>query len=147
MKKLAGVVLSVLIYLAVFDVVGVIVSMVFDIAPIRGKSSLLFYSIWFVLGVFCGLLCYNQTCGRLAKSGDKDWTATPEATGLGRFVLLTIAAVVALISLASYAIMWRKGGDGDFFVPDNMALSLTFFVAVVGSAILGQTVFLPSAKS
>jgi hypothetical protein len=142
--------LSVLLFLIAFDVIGVVVSSVLDITPVRGKSALAFYAIWFVLGVFCGMLSYNSAAGTLSgpkQPGSPDWSNRPDSGIYGGRALAIIFCLVSAFSVASYLLMWRSGVEGEFFVPDNEALSLTFFGAIVASAVVAHSAFRPSTQS
>jgi hypothetical protein len=78
--KIAKIVLCTLLYLAVFDLIGVIACFFFDVAGvlplgIGATSTLLFYAIWIVLGIFCGLLSYDAGGKVGSASGTGDWPA------------------------------------------------------------------------
>lgn len=143
MKNLAKIVVATVVYVAVFDLLGVGASFFLDVTPVRGKSGMAFYAIWFVLGAFCGFLHYNQTGGRLAPEGKGDWSSRPETRKTGLQVICGTAVVVAALVAVCYALMWKGGVEGDYFVPDNMPLSLTFFVAMLAAMILAHVAFRP----
>jgi hypothetical protein len=137
-RKLGKIVLSTLLYLAVFDLAGVAVSFVLDVLgalPLRSNSSAAFYAVWFVLGVFCGLLSYD-TNGRLASGESKaDWTAREDAAKTGLLVVVTTFAVLFGVSVICYLLLWRYDVQSSYFVPDNAPLSVTFFTAVFASTV------------
>jgi hypothetical protein len=135
-----------LIYLVAFDVVGVIVSLVLDVVPVRGKSGLLFYTIWSVLGVFCGMITYNGAGDAVCEAGAGDWTSRPDASRAGRVVLVALTFLFAAIGIASYFIWWQRGVEWMYFVPDNMSLTMVFFGTIVASAIFAHTVLRPTTK-
>jgi hypothetical protein len=124
-QKLARVVIFTLIYLVVFDLIGVVVCFFFDVAsalPLRGNSTALFYAIWFVLGVFCGLLSYNTGTSFVA----------------GFLVVMTTAVILTALSISCYVLLWRYDVETSFYVPDNAAPTLTFFVTVLASVVLAH---------
>ncbi len=70
-----------LVYLVLFDIGGVVASLFYELT---GLSSVgLFYLLWFVAGVFCGLMNYASV-GEFASSDSKgDWTRCEDATETG----------------------------------------------------------------
>jgi hypothetical protein len=131
-KIVGKIALSALIYLAVFDVVGVLLCMFLDIFFPASQSAALFYAVWFVLGVFCGMLCY---------SGAGDIAGFKAREGIAKAGITAIAAMFvigAAISLASYGIWWRYGVEDSYFVPDSEPHTLTFFTTVLAAGILAH---------
>jgi hypothetical protein len=125
-KTIGKIALSTFIYIAVFDVVGVLLCLFLDIVESSGTSAALYYAVWFVLGVFCGLLSY---------SGAKDLGA-PKVFGVA--IIFVTLIVMAGISVASYLIWWRYGVEDSYFVPDSEPLTLTFFVTILASSVLAH---------
>jgi hypothetical protein len=145
-QKLGKIVAFTLLYLVLFDIVGVVVCLVVDVAPVRAKSTALIYVIWFVLGVFCGMLSYN-TGGRIASGESKgDWTGREDAAQTGLLVVLTTSAVLVTLSIPCYLLLWRYDMESSFFVPDSAPLTLTFFVTVLASVVLAHTALRPEPK-
>ena len=146
--KLAKIAACTLLYLAVFDIAGVVVSFVFEVAGVvsRGISAALFYALWFVLGVFCGLLNYN-TAGSFAspKSGT-DWTSQVDASQTGLLVCAISILLLIGLSVLFFSIFWSRGPEGDHYVPDSMPLTLTFFVATAAATFLAHHALRPSPK-
>jgi len=122
-KQIGGVAVIVLFFVVVFDVAGVAVSFVLDMLSPRRDSLLARYAIWFVLGVFCGVICYG------AGTGDE---RKPEAPGA--LVLATIVGVVASILAACTLLLWRTSYVADSYVPDSVPLTITFAIALIGGA-------------
>jgi hypothetical protein len=129
-KALAQSALITLLYLAVFDVVGVLASLIFDVLPLRAVSTALFYAIWFVLGVFCGVLSYSS-----AVSGRAAW-----------LVIATTALVLVALTWACTALLWQASIEASHFVPDNVPLTLVFFGATFGGTIIGHLALRPDPK-
>lgn len=122
-KQIGGVAIIVLFFVVVFDVAGVAVSFVLDVLSPRRDSLLARYAIWFVLGVFCGVICYG------AGAGDERKQHAP-----GALVLATIVGVVALILAACTRLLWQTITVADSYVPDSVPLTITFAVALIGGA-------------
>jgi hypothetical protein len=140
----------VVIWLIIFNIAGVVVSFAVDILVARHKSMLLFYAVWFVLGVFCGMIQYQQSVERLTKEmADQSVEERPEdeivdeeeveeektraALRPPRISAAVTAGVILIVISLCYRFAW--GGQGDVFVPDNVGLSLTYFGAVLGSTL------------
>lgn len=137
-KKLGKIVLSTLLYMIGFDLVGVAACFFFDVAPIRGVSTALFYTIWFVLGVFCGLLSYNTGGSITALKSNEDWSTREDSGKTGLLVLLATLFLLVTLSIACYLLLWQYHPESSFFVPDSAPPTLTFFVAILGSAVLAH---------
>lgn len=132
--KISQIVGCTLAYLAVFDIAGVVVSLVFDISPSPSVSGAAYYALWLVLGVFCGLFNYGTAYGD-----------DPQKTG--RVVCATVTILLSALSVLFFVILWNGGSIDDSYVPDNMPLTLTFFVAVTAGTFLGHNAFQPAAKT
>ena len=132
-----------LLCLMLADLVGVIVCLVFDVAPLRGSSSALPYAIWFVLGVFSGFIALNGAGGWIAGTGDADWSERPEARRTATSALVCGTILLAALSLLFWRMFWSRGVIGGYYVPDSMSHTLTFFVAVLGAMTLARTLIGP----
>jgi hypothetical protein len=148
LRKVVKIVLSTLAYLVVFDLIGVAVCSFFDIAsalPLRigATSTLLFYTIWVVLGIFCGLLSYD-TGGKIGSAnGPGDWTSREGAGRTGLLVVCIESGIVGAISILCYLFQWRHGSSSGFYIPDNAPVSLVFFVAILASIVVAHTCLRP----
>jgi len=145
-KNLLKIIVTVIVSLIVFDVAGVVVSLIFDISPFRAVSSPLFYVIWFVDGVFCGLFTYNWAGMMVSRNGDEDWMEKSDADSMGRLVLICTAGVLLGLIVLFYWILWKGSVEQNYFVPDNMVLTIEFFITLMISMIFGNNLFRPSAK-
>lgn len=123
------------------DLVGVAVSFVLDVYPARGKTAVAFWAIWFVLAVFCGLLHYMSAGERLSGEKSLDWTKRPNAGAIGRTVLAGTTLQICTVAMLGYAVFWRFGSEGSYYVPDNMALSLFFLGTVLAATIFSHQLF------
>lgn len=141
--KLARIAACTMLYLVVFDLVGVAVSFVFEVADIGAAP---FYALWFVLGVFCGLLNYNTAGGRAYPKLEGDWTDRDDASKTGLLVCAILLFVLIGLSFLFFSISWRGRVVTDHYVPDSMPLTLTFFAATVAATFLAHNVLRPSPK-
>ena len=108
-----------LVFLAVADVIGVVVCTLIDVAPLRHKSSLLPYAIWLVLGIFCGLFAYNaagawaSAKAEGAAAADLDWSARPGARRIGSRIVAAGALVLAALAALFWKLYWSRGVAGE----------------------------------
>jgi hypothetical protein len=147
-KRLGKIALSTLLYMIVFDLAGVALCFFFEVAPVRGTSTALFYTIWLVLGVLCGLFSYNTGGGLASPKSNVDWSARADSGKAGLRVILAMLFVLAALSIACYLLLWRYHPESSFFVPDSAPPTLTFFGAIFASAIFAHKSLRPEpAKS
>ena len=156
MKTLAKIVACTLAYLIVVDIVGAVLSLFFEIVPLLGVSAALFYAIWFVAGVFCGLLSYNSA-GELAYpkqegSGADDahaieeWTSRADAGRTGLLVISATATILVALSFLFRRLWWQYGNGSSNYVPDSEPLTLMFFATILASVIFAHTSLRPKPK-
>lgn len=146
--KLAKIAACTIVYLVVFDIAGVVVSFVFDVLGVvsRNVSAGAFYALWFVLGVFCGLLNYNTAGGLAYPKSEVDWTNQADASRTGWLVCAISILLIVGLSVLLFPIFWRGSVADDPYVPDSMPLTLTFFTAMVMATLLAHKVLRPSPK-
>jgi hypothetical protein len=115
------------VWLIVFDVIGVIACVIFDVVPFRGSSGALPYAIWFVLGIFAGSIT-------VMSAGER----REEETRTGRTCGRTRKAVSFLTSLAmlgalppSSTTFIGAGASREYFVPDSAPHTITYFVSIL----------------
>jgi len=135
-----------LLILIMSDLVGVMVSLILDVVPLRGKSGALFYSVWFVLGVFCGFLSFDRAGRLIAGDGEGDWSTRPDAARTGWLVIFSATGLYSAICAVSQFLLWRSSAEPSYFVPDNEVLTILFSVSVVGSMVVANTVLLPARQ-
>jgi hypothetical protein len=135
-----------LVCLALGDVVGVVACTFFDIAPIRGKSGALLYTIWFVLGVFVGLITAFAAGTWIAGKDDK-WDEGPRAGPIATAIFLSCLAVSAGLCVFFWKIYWSQGVEGEYYVPDSQSHSLTYLVAALAGLWLVRLVSKPQPKA
>lgn len=127
-----------LLCLMLADLVGVIACLVFDVAPLRGNSAALPYAIWFVLGIFTGVIAFNGAGASIAGGGDGDWSTRPDARRIATGVTVSGAIVLAALCLLFDRLFWGRGVLGALYVPDSLPHTLTFFGAVLGAMALAR---------
>ncbi|MFI5386005.1 MAG: hypothetical protein ACHQ50_07775 [Fimbriimonadales bacterium] len=145
-KKVGVVAAAILLHVIVLDVAGVVASFFFDVAPVRGKSGALFYAIWFVLGVFAGMLSYNTAGKWVTPRSDKDWSEQEGAGRTGWLVVGVATVVLAGLSVLFYKTMWQGGAEASYFVPDSEPLTLTYFITILASLVFANTALRPKAR-
>lgn len=134
---------AIVIFLLAFDVGGAIVCFV---AEVLGWDFMaLYYALWFVAGALCGLLAYNSAGKQLGGPLDVDWSNTPESGKWGLTAIALTAPLLLILSAVFFKVFWQ-GRTGGHYVPDSMTMSLTFFVSVFASMVLGH-IFLRPATS
>ena len=138
----AGIVLRSLAFLFFWlvaaDIGGVLACLILDITPLRYGSGALPYAIWFVLGIFTGLIAFGTAAEAAAGDGNEDWG---RRAGAGRIANIVIAAGAVLLlglGLLFYAIWWSQGARGEYFVPDSAPHTITFFVSVLAGMLIGR---------
>jgi hypothetical protein len=120
-----------LIFLVAADLLGVGVCLVGACGFLPGWSKGAAYTLWFVFGVFIGLIQYFTT------AEDKPATETQAEPGpptKWSFLLAFIVTVAALGALTwlFYQTGWRRGVDSeDMYVPDSMSATLTLFISIL----------------
>ena len=144
MKRLAKIAGGILLYLVAFDVAGLVLVFVLDVLSLSFMA--LYYSIWFVAGVFCGLLSYGS-CGGLASTPDQseeskkpgtDWTSRADAEKAGRIAVLMTGVIVLPLAVVFYPFSWRSGPDPSGFVPDNGGLTIVYLGTVLATSIFAH---------
>ena len=142
-----------LLFLAVADLIGVVVCTLIDVAPLRHKSSLLPYAIWLVLGIFAGLFAYNAAgawaspkAEAAAATADLDWSARPGARRIGSQVVAASALILAALAVFFWKLYWSRNVAGEYFVPDSAPHSILFFLSVLGGMLVARAVLMPGPE-
>ena len=138
-RKLARIAGVFVVYVAGFWLIGEIVSFAFEAIwdlSMEGFDAVIYYVLWCVLGVFCGLLSYDGG-GKLASpSSPGDWTGRKDAGKTGAIVVLTESVLLLALFLSCY--LW---------VSSSRSLILTFFVTVFVSIMFGHFTLRPKSNS
>jgi hypothetical protein len=143
--KFGKIVVTTLAVLVASDVVGVAMCFFCEVfLSSRQTSTALYYAIWFVVGVFCGLISYMTSGGLVSPETKGDWTNLADAGKTGILVILTTAAVLTALSILFYRLTWRLPNLADsYYVPDSESLTLTFFVTILASVIFTHKTMRP----
>jgi xanthosine utilization system XapX-like protein len=131
-------------------VVGVVACFMMDVVPNRHFSPPLAYAIWGVLGVFVGLFHFGFAQSQIkGTDGISDWDSADEAKKVGGQIVLLTALFLAGMSVVFYPLLWSSQSNLEVLflvVPDNMGVSLTFFVAILAATAFTNNLFSPTAK-
>lgn len=152
MSRIVKIFLSTLLFLVGFDVLGVLVSAIFDVAsvlPLKlgNTSTMLFYAVWIVDGIFCGLLSYDAG-GRVgSEEGPGDWTSRDGAGRTGLLVVLAQCLLVAGLWTLCSVFLWQRGIATGVIAPDNPRLTLVFAASIVISGAVAHFHFRPASQT
>lgn len=135
-----------IVCLAVGAVAGVVACAIFDIAPIRGNSAALPYTIWFVLGVFVGLAA-SSGAGSWSRGKGEKWDEGPEAPKLTMNIFLSALAVAVGIGVFFWWLYWSRGVAGEYYVPDSGPHTITFLVSALAAMWVLRLVLKPPTKA
>jgi hypothetical protein len=137
-RKLARIAGIFLVYVTAFWLIGKIVSFFFENIsdlPVEGIDAVIYYVLWCVLGIFCGLLGYDAGGTLGSPSSPGDWTGRQDAAKTGLIVVLTESVVLLLLFVACY--LWASS---------SMSLTLTFYITVFVSITFGHFNLRPKPK-
>lgn len=134
-------------WLVALDIVGVIACMIFDVVPLRGSSGALPYAIWFVLGAFAGFLAFATAGGWAAEAGEQDWMERPGGMAVGNRVLLSSLVILLGLAALFWRLYWSRGVAGEYFVPDSMPHSLTYFLSALAVFVAAPFILKPKPAS
>ncbi len=139
MRKLAKAIGVLLVYLVVFDIIGVAGCFALDLFSAFDDDGLIYaYTMWFVAGVFCGLLGYIQAGEIFAPSeaGARDWADRKDSAGISGAVLLAAFVAIVLVAIPCYYFQWADPSSP--YVPDNESLSITYLATVLASMVFAH---------
>ncbi|HEV7658649.1 MAG TPA: hypothetical protein VGO55_02265 [Allosphingosinicella sp.] len=136
-------VVAFLICLVVADLIGVVVCVVIDVAPLRHGSAILPYAIWLVLGAFAGFVAFGFAGAWASASGNEKWVDEPAAPRIGNIVLLSSLVVVLALCATFYWLHWSRGVVGEYFVPDSMGHTLIYLLAALGAMLAARSALKP----
>ncbi len=151
MSRIVKIFLSTLLYLLGFGLLGVLVCAIFDVAsvlPLKlgNTSTMLFYAVWIVDGMFCGLLSYDAG-GRIgSEKGPGDWTSREGAARAGLVVVVVQCLLVAGLWILCRVFLWQRGIESGIIAPDNPRVAFVFAASTVISAAVGHFHFRPAAQ-
>ncbi len=111
----------------VSDIAGAVVCTVLDLVFPRFTTRALYYTFWFVLGFYTGLFVYDFAGTLASPDSEGVWTDRQDAARIGIFVCAVTIPVLAGLALASLLL---SGSGHSIYVPDDPALSITYFIAI-----------------
>lgn len=148
LKNLKAVTFSLFLWLAGSILIGVAACFVLDVVPHKHFSPPLAYAIWGVLGVFVGVFHFGFAQAQIkGKDGISDWDSPEEARTVGGQIVGLTAVWLAAMSAVFYPLFWSSQSNSEVLflvVPDNMGVSLTYFVAILGTTAFANNLFAPS---
>lgn len=110
----------------VFDVIGVVLTVVVDALAVVHRhwesSAPLGYVLWFVVGVFCAVFVYGQAV-------KEEWES-PEGRRAGSQVAILTAVAAVVLGLLS-ALRWSGVEGVEPVAPDHRGITITYLVTVV----------------
>jgi len=116
--------------LLVFDVVGVLLTLLADVAGLLHRhwevSTPLGYVIWFVVGVLCAFAIYLRS----DDGGVRD--DSPAGRRRGTQLVFACAAVAVLLGALS-SLVWSSGEAAEPVAPDHRDITITYLVTVVAT--------------
>jgi len=151
LKNAKAVLYSLFVWLFGAVLAGVAACFVLDVVPHKHFSPPLAFAIWGVLGVFVGVLHFGFAQSQIkGTDGVTDWDSAEEARRVGgQIVGLTALCLIAMSALF-YPLFWSSSSSLEVLflvVPDNMGVSLTFFVTILASTAFWNHVFAPAKKA
>lgn len=147
LRKLAKIAGSTLLYLVVFDILGVLLIFVIEILSIFSDSPNMpaSYALWFTMGVFCGLFSYNtggnivarkpETDPAATQVGFMDWSNREDSGRIGLLVLGINVLVLAALSYVFIVLGVASGTEPSGYVPDSRPLTITFFASMFATSL------------
>jgi hypothetical protein len=137
-------VVAFLVCLVVGDLIGVVVCVVIDVAPLRYGSALLPYAIWLVLGAFAGFIAFGFAGAWASASGNDKWIEEPAAPRIGNIALLASLVLVLALCGLFYWLYWSRGVVGEYFVPDSLPHTLTYLIAALVAMLAARSTLSPT---
>ena len=120
-KKIARVVVSTMIHLVIFGLIGAVLTFLLSLADEEGA---VLYVLWAVAGIFCGVMSYSSGLEAMTGQPLSHWTYRKDAP---RTSLVVVA--IKLFILVALSILYDRLGT------ESLSLALTYFVAVLLAAL------------
>jgi hypothetical protein len=143
MRTFAKTLAAFLICLVVADVIGAVVCVVIDVAPLRYGSAMLPYAIWLVLGAFAGFVAFGIAGGWASPGSDENWIEKPGALAIGNRVLLFSLAIALALAGYFYWVYWSRGVAGEYFVPESAPHTIVFLAAALIAMLAARSTLKP----
>ena len=123
----------------VFDIIGVLVNSFFDIFAGRSKSTLLYYTVWFVGAIFAGIIFAN-----LAYSYTNKNTIVKDKP----IIIVMVAILLSAVALWIFYYYNQMADNDTYYVPGNKYMTYTFFITFILATAFGcnMAVYKPKKK-
>ena len=110
----------------VADIAGVLINTLFDLFAGRSKSKLLYYTVWFVLAIFAGMLYFSFA---------NDYVKTNQTLQKNSWVIFFIAIVLTTVAILIFYAIRQMEESGMYYVPGNPYITYTFFITYILASI------------
>jgi hypothetical protein len=132
-----------LLCLLVADVIGAVVCVVIDYAPLHNGSAILPFAIWFVLGAFAGFIAFGLAGAWSSAGGGAKWVEEPGALSIGNKVLLSSLIIALALAGYCYWLYWSRGVAGEYFVPESLPHTILYLLAALGAMLAARATLKP----
>ena len=115
-----------------FVIIGVLANSLFDVFGGRGKSVLLYYSVWFVAAIFAGSIYYLMAY---------DYVSDNEFFKNNNWMLLIMAIVISILAIWLFSVngqMQQGSARVNYYVPGNANMTYTFFITFILATIFAR---------
>ena len=112
-----------------FDIIGVLINSIIDVFGRRGKSTMLYYSVWFVAAVFAGMLYFNVAYS---------YVKTNDEVKSKSWLIIVIALALSALAFVVFYTQGQMQETDMYYVPGNPYMTFTFFITFLLSALLGK---------
>ena len=129
-----------IVIVVVADIAGVLLNTLFDIFAGRGKSTFLYYTVWFVMAIFAGIVYF------LTSSGVK----VNETFAKNSWIIILIGIILSIIFIFIFYANGQMDETNAYYVPGNPYMTYTFFVTFILASIFAQYLdkpYLPNKKT
>ena len=112
-----------------FDIIGVLANSLIDIFGRRGKSTMLYYTVWFVAAVFAGMLYFNVAYS---------YVKTNNADKSNNWIIIVIAIALSALAFIIFYTQGQMQETDMYYIPGNPYMTYTFFITFLLAALLGK---------
>jgi hypothetical protein len=138
LTRIGKIAIATIVSLIVVDIVGVVVSFVFDIFSFQdeSKADAGSYVLWFVIGVFGGMLI--RQLATVVSLPDVRGTGMDQAETAGSRMVVTATTLTVLAMLLALGFRYLGPGDSSPYVPDNEWLTVTLFTGLTTAIVFAH---------
>ena len=135
---IAAVAASLLVNVAIFDVIGAILWFLVSLFDGRNVSLGACYAVWIVMGVFAGGIHYHGAATVCkAESAGGVFDSTPFRR-IGLLIFTVSAIVLIALTYLFDSIWWKHSPKFDGYAPDNRVPTIVYFVSSVCSMLIAR---------